>query len=149
MKPHVTWYALIDGARARVLKREDDGRWETLSELESADARRKSSELGHSGPGTSHESATSARHSIQPRADYHDTAKHDFVATVASQLNEAFRRREFDSLVLAAPPRLLPDLRAALDAGLHQRVREVPKDLTKAPVAELDAHLLENRSATA
>ena len=47
------------------------------------------------------------------------------------------------SLVIAAPPRTLADLRRAFHADVKKRiVAEVGKDLTNHPVSEIETHLL-------
>jgi protein required for attachment to host cells len=142
MKHPRTWYVVADGGQARILrKRETHDAFDTHREFESADIHRPTRDLGTDRPGRTQESAGSARHAIQPRADYHRAEKRSFVSEVAKALNEARARDEFDRLVLVAPASALAVLKKALDGPTQQMVAaELQKDLTKVPNADLGKH---------
>lgn len=144
-KRHLTWFVLADGSRAIFLtKRPEAPGYDVVAEYESAEAHVPSHELGGDRPGRAHESATSSRHTIAPRQDMHRARKASFTHDVAEHLNDAGRRGLFNALVVYAAPRALGDLRAALDADTRKRIRaEIPKDLTKLPLAELPLHFAE------
>jgi protein required for attachment to host cells len=60
------------------------------------------------------------------------------MAQVASTLDEACERREFDDLIIVAPRRSLGELRGLLSKRVQSRVRrEVAKDLTNEPTSRL------------
>ena len=137
------WYVIADGGRARIVqKRNKQDAFDTSQEFVSADLHRATHELGTERPGRTRESATSARHAVQPRQDLHRAEKQNFVHEVAAVLNEASQRDEFDALVLVAPAHALGDLRQALDAPTQRKITaQLQKDLTKVPNADLSEHL--------
>jgi protein required for attachment to host cells len=153
MKLPTIWYVVADGGRARILqKRGRQGNrqeaFDTCQELVSANLHRQTHDLGTERPGKVRESATSARHAAQPRQDLHEADKQSFVHEVASVLNEASQRDEFDGLVLVAPAHALGDLRQALDAATRRKIMsELQKDLTNVPNGDLAAHLSDLSSA--
>jgi protein required for attachment to host cells len=61
---------------------------------------------------------------------------------VAAALERLVRDRKVKTLVVAALPRTLAELRHAFHADIKGRiVGEIQKDLTKHPVAEIERHL--------
>ncbi len=141
-KRRVTWFVLADGSRARIFEKRPGGPgYSIIAEYHSAEAQRPTRDLGADRPGRTQESATTGRHALEPREDWHRAAKADFAREVATHLNEACGSQAFDSLVLYALPHVLTSLHEALDNGARQRIKaEVAKDLTKLPVAELESY---------
>ena len=142
MKHPRTWYVVADGGRARILrKREAQDAFDTHREFVSADIHRHTHELGTERPGRTHERAGSARHALQPRGDLHRADKRNFVHEVATALNEASTRDEFDRLILVAPAHALGELSRALDAPTQRKIAaQLQKDLTNVPNADLAKH---------
>jgi protein required for attachment to host cells len=142
MKHPRTWYVVTDGGRARILqKRDAEDAFDTYREFVSANIHRHTHELGTERPGRTHESASSAHHAVQPRNDLHRTDKRNFVYEVATALNEANTRDEFDRLILAAPAHALGELNHALDAPTQRKIAaQLQKDLTNVPNADLAKH---------
>jgi len=138
-----TWYVVADGGRARIVqKRDGQQAFDTCQELVSADIHHRTHELGAERPGRTQESAISTRHAVQPREDLHRADKRSFAHAVAAAVNLASAQDEFDSLVLVAPTHVLADLRQALDASTQRKItRQLQKDLTKVPDADLAEHL--------
>ena len=147
MKHSKTWYVVTDGGRARILqKREAQDAFDTHREFVSADVHSHTHELGAERPGRTHESASSAHHALQPREDLHRADKRNFVHEVATALNEANTRDEFDRLILVAPAHALGDLNHALDAPTRRKIAaQLQKDLTNVPNTDLTKHFA-NRS---
>jgi protein required for attachment to host cells len=145
-KRKLTWFVLADGSRARFLtKRPQESGYDVVAEYETSEAHLPSHEIGSDRPGRSHESASSTRHAVTPREDIHRSRKASFAQDIAAHLNDAGRRGLFDTLVIYAAPRTLGELRDALDAETRRCVKaEIPKDLTKLPVAELPLHFAES-----
>jgi protein required for attachment to host cells len=57
-------------------------------------------------------------------------------------INEAAERKEFDRLILVAPPKTLGDLRANLSQRASGLVSgELDRDLVNTPVSKLEDHL--------
>ncbi len=146
-KHPVTWFILADGGRARFLKRRSEGPgYDIIEEIAAEEANLPSHDLGSDRPGRTHESSGSAHHAIEPRQDPHRARKASFTHHVADRLNEASERGAFDALMVYAAPRSLAELRTALSPATQKKVKaEVPKDLTKLPLAELAEHFEANR----
>jgi protein required for attachment to host cells len=139
------WIVVADGGTARVLGLTGDHRGLTvLREMVSVDAHRRAQDLVSDRPGRSFESSSATRHAIAPRHDPHDTARDRFIGQLAVMLNEDNRARQFDELVLIVAHGYSSKLRDALDTAARERVREtIVKDLTKQPLAEIHARLIE------
>jgi len=143
VKHRTTWAVIADGGRARlVIRRQSEPRYETLRDLMSIAEQAPSRALATDRPGRARESATAARHAIEPRSDPHELAKEAFAHEVARVLNEASAANEFDRLIVVALPHLAAALRHGMDKAVHMKiVGELPKDLTKVPDHELGRHL--------
>lgn len=144
MSKHKTiWYLIADGARARVVERNpESGAYHPIRLYRSKLARLKSSKLKSDRPGRVIESASSTRHAASPRNDPHEEAKLVFARDVAGHIESASKEHEFDELVLAAPSRVLNEIKKHLaPRTLDQVVSELAKDLTKTPDGKLGAHL--------
>lgn len=145
MTPHPTlWIALADGEHARLVARAADNALHTAVRIDSAAAHRQTSDLVSDRAGRSHESAAPMRHPVTPRSDPHTRAQHGFAREVAAAVNAAARENRFAALVLVAPPDVLHELEAALDADARARVvGTLMKDLAKVPDHALQPHLAE------
>jgi protein required for attachment to host cells len=88
------------------------------------------------------ESASPARHAIEPKRDLHDAAKDEFIRTVGAELAGLQKEGSFDELVLVAPPGVIRELKDALTKPVAECVvKELHKDLTKVPDHDLTSHL--------
>jgi protein required for attachment to host cells len=142
MKKSVTWILIADGARARIWRSEGWGTGLTPVTEEIEGDHRATHEIGVERPGRVQESANPGRHAMEPRVDWHQFEKSQFAKKMASHLNRAAQNKDYDRLVLIAPPKALGELRSALDkhaAGLV--VAELDKDLTQVASQELPKHL--------
>lgn len=142
MKTPVTWYVLADGAKARIVTRPDPSAgYVVVFAEESAAAHARSRDLVSDRPGHSQESATTARHAVEPRHDAHRMEEAKFLRSVIAHINREGARGSFDRLVIYAAPRGLATLRAGLDPATAKKLYgEYAKDLTKTPLSELPAH---------
>lgn len=138
---------VADGQHARFLQRAAPGGvWLELVERAVEVANPRSHERGSERPGRSHESASSARHAIEPRTDPHRAAKTAFAKHLAERLEA--EAASYAGLILVAPPAFLGDLRAELGhAARSKLLGTLDKDLTRLPMAELVPHLAELRPA--
>ena len=143
MKRQRTLFVIADGGHVRfVEKRVGEMVFDTVREFDSPVVHEPSRHLGTDRPGRGHESASSARHAVQPRQDPHMARKVDFVRGIAEELNLGRRRGEFDHLVLVAPAKALGQLVEALDAETEACVTtRLRKDLTRVPDGQLPEHL--------
>ena len=140
MRKRRTWYVIADGGRARFVERDEQGAYRTISTFVSTEMKASSRDLATERPGRVHESATTARHAIEPKTDPKEAAKEDFIRYVVEQVQSA--QESFDDLVLVAPPRVLGHLRETLPKSVADAVtRDLAKDLTKVPDHELSEHL--------
>ena len=123
--------AVFDSSRARIFKRESDGKIRPMSEIESGlhhFTREKVSDKA----GRSFASAGDVRHAYEPKHDPHKYEKHEFVHRLARMLDLSYERGEFGKLLLVAPKRSLGEFRNLATAKLRRCVSlEVPKDLVK------------------
>ncbi len=140
-KPRL-YYVIADGGRARLVERDDDGAFRTLSSFVSTELHASAHELGRDRPTRVKESANSARHAVEPRQDPHEAAKADFIRTIAAELGALLKQGQFDQLMLVAPPGVIGELKGALsDVTAKTVVKELHKDLTKIPDHDLTPHL--------
>ncbi|WP_372618156.1 host attachment protein [Falsiroseomonas sp.] len=139
MRGEIEWALVADAQHARVLEREVPGRsWREHTEMAVEINNRPSRERGSDRPGRTHESASTARHAIEPRTDPHRAAKHDFARHLADVLEEAATAGRYAQLLLVAPPAFLGDLRAELGDVARARLRgTLDKDLAKHPLGEV------------
>jgi protein required for attachment to host cells len=87
------------------------------------------------------ESAEPVYHAMEPRKAAHQQPKVRFIDSMSRYLGEADGRKEFDKLILIAPPRSIGELRDALEPGAAAKVAALlAKDLTKMPNFELEKY---------
>jgi protein required for attachment to host cells len=143
-KMPITWFCAADAGTARIK------RWtsRTAPLANVATLNHPPYERGrYEEPGKSQESATTARHAFQDAEGPVRREKREFANIVADYLNEGAKRGAYERLVVAAPPKFLGDLRAALSEKARQRLAgEIGKDLTKASDAELTERMAEAMS---
>jgi protein required for attachment to host cells len=142
MKRKKLWYVIADGGRARFVERDANGAFRTIASFVSTELHARTHDLGLDRPARVKESANSARHAVEPRRDLHETAKEDFIRTVADALAAEHGEGQFDQLVLVAPARVLTELKSRLGKPLAESVvSDLQKDLTKIPDHDLATHL--------
>ncbi|RAI59752.1 hypothetical protein DOO78_05705 [Roseicella frigidaeris] len=128
-KPDHTWYVVADGGKARILVRTEDG----LRTRHSFDASGKANAVENADSGVSQLKA--------PKSDPKDQSEAHFAKAVADYLNEAVRRGQAESLVIAASAQVLHGIREELSkeaAGLVSKT--MSKDYVNLPDNELTAH---------
>jgi protein required for attachment to host cells len=142
MKKAKLWYVIADGGRARFVEQDDRGAFRTLSNFVSTELHKRSEELGLDRQARVQESASPARHAVEPKRDLHDAAKQEFIRTVGAELAGLQKEGSFDELVLVAPPGIIRELKDALSKPVAECVvKELRKDLTKVPDHDLTSHL--------
>lgn len=89
-------------------------------------------------------SSVGARRSAVEHADWHDIEEQRFAREAAEMIAQLVRERDIKSIVIAAPPRTLGELRQAMANDVRERViGEVDKDFTRQPVSEIARNLAE------
>ena len=138
-----TWILVSDSARARVFEvGVDDGQLFEVGGYANPEAQMKPGELGHDRPPRAQESASPARHAIEPHTDPHDKPALKFAHGLAEVLEQGRVEHSYTRLVLAAPPRFLGQLNQALGDQVGKLVaKTISKDYSRASAAEIGAML--------
>ena len=143
MRPQKTWIVVANGARARIARH--DGPRKGLRpamNFEFAAPHAPTRDFVSDRPGSYPDRGALGMHRLAPRTDRHDYEKTLFAFDLAKVIAKAVNHKEFDRLVLVAPPAALGRLRAALNRRARALIAaEVSKDLTHVPFYALPAHL--------
>jgi len=148
MKAPTTWLVVADAGGARLFEVDANGVLtrtpHTTLEADPAPSR----EIASDRPGRTFDSMGEGRHAKAPPTDPQRYEKKRFAHTLAERLETAVTRNDVERLVIAAPPQLLGDLRAAMASVLAAAVAgEVQKDLTNLPPHELERYLADELRA--
>jgi protein required for attachment to host cells len=144
MHGKITWVVVAEGQHATVYH--NDGPNKGLQVVEGLGGHRdgaRSHDLVSDKPGRSQGSVgANGGASMTPRTDPHEQEEARFTAGLAGEINHAALEKQFDRLILAAPPRTLGILRKSLSSHATERVIfELDKDLTKSSRDDLAAHV--------
>lgn len=132
MKLNRTWIVVADGAKARILlyKTHQKG-VQQLPDGEFHDSHLSTHDLVTERQPRVHDSVGAARHAVEPRIDPHEQREEQFLARIATNLEHAEQRGEFEHLVVVAPATAMGDLRKAFGPSLQKRVfAEIVHDYT-------------------
>ena len=140
---HGDWIVVCDGRKAIILENAGDAKFPNLHAKETHEHRSSSThEQGTAPPGRSHQSVGNARSAVS-QTDWHDQAERAFVTGLAARLDKAITTGETTRLIMIAAPRALGMIRQVYSPALrHAVVKEMGKDLVKAPVHEIEKHAL-------
>jgi protein required for attachment to host cells len=138
----ITWAAVADGAKALILVNEGSDAAPNMSVLSKAEFENPATrEHGTDRPGRRSGGGPGLRSAMEG-PDWHAFEKDRFIEEVAGRLNRAAQRGQFERLIVAAPPRVLGQLRPALSAQAAARVvAEIGSDLTGHRVEEIEKHI--------
>ena len=141
--PHDALVFVGDGRKALVLKNAGDEKFANfVVEQAFVDDNPPTREQGADRPGRGFASAASKRRSAVEPTDWHDIEEHRFAERVSKTLERLARERKTPALAIAAPPRTLADVRAALAPDIRAKVVvEINKDLTRMPAWEIEKHV--------
>jgi protein required for attachment to host cells len=140
--PHDAFVFVGDGRKALFLRNEGDEKFPNLkTERAYLDENPPTHEQGTDKPGRAFSSVGHGRSGIEA-TDWHDIEEHRFVDRVAAALERVVRERGVKTLIVAAPPRTLAELRKVLHPEVKLRITaEINKDLTRQPIFEIEKHL--------
>jgi protein required for attachment to host cells len=142
--PHDTIIFVGDGRKALFLRNAGDEKFPDLkTERVFVDQNPATREQGSDKPGRlfAGPTAPNRRSAVEP-TDWHELEEHRFARMVADAFEKLVRDRKVKAVIIAAPPRILAELRQALHGDVKARVMaEVDKDFTKHPVYEIEKHL--------
>lgn len=138
-----TWILVADSARARVFEvGAKDGLLFEVGGYANPEAHSKPSDIGRDKPPRAQESASPARHALEPHTDPHDKPALKFAHGLAEVLEQGRVEHSYTRLVLAAPPRFLGQLNQALSGQVSKLVaKTISKDYSRASAAEISAML--------
>jgi protein required for attachment to host cells len=143
--PKKTWIVIVDGMHARILSQEQHGAPLVPAldhELFNPAAHGFSRDLKSDAPGRAFDTGSGARHSMEAPTDPKTREKALFARRVADIVNNAAGRKEFQRLILVAPPKILGELRTTLDSHAKALVAgEVHRDLIHTPLSKIPHHL--------
>ena len=136
------WFLVADGRRARLLT--EPRRGAALEEAWTIEIGPDDLYDPQDRPPRSFDRFGAGRHAMDKGRDLHEAEEEKFLKRVAERVGEGEKRKAFDHLVIAAPPRALGLLRNMLPAAAQSRIRaETAKDLLDEDAPKLRERLLE------
>lgn len=135
----LTWVLVADAGLARVFTVNDDGRALTeIADFKEA-GRQYPDETGYSDrPSRVQESASPARHAVEPRTSLKTQSARRFARELSDFLGQGLRERRCRRLVMVAPARFASVLQQELDAEVAKSVSHwLRKDLIHHPPVKL------------
>ena len=142
-KKKTTWILIADASRARILKNDGPGRGlDAIEDMIFQGENRKLKDIMADKPGRSYDSVGGGRHAMEYKSDAEHEDERAFANTLITVLQEAHGRKDYDQLILIAPPKMLGDIRAVLPDTLKAVTSaEINKDLTHIPNSDMADHL--------
>jgi len=126
------WALLANGSKAKLIKHPGAGSEQKTVEMSTENL--KGGDMVSDRPGRRFASVGSGRSGMAWHTDPVRQQERLFAEKLCDYLIRGLDSKQFDSLVIAAAPRTLGDLRQAFPDRLHDRVIcEVAKDLTHVP----------------
>ena len=137
--PHDAYVFVGDGRKALLLRNEGDAQYPNLkTERVFEQDNPPTREQGTDKPGRSYASV-GGRRSAMEQADWHEIEEQRFAKDVADKLETLVRERSIEALVIAAPPKILAELRRSMHEEVEKRViAEIDKNFTNQPVHEIE-----------
>lgn len=112
-----TWILVAQRSGARIFEHEAPGAGlQLVNTILHEDGRLRDGELSADRPGGSVDRNSHGQHSMQSEESPHERVIADFVRSLAKMLEGARVEQRYSKLVLVAEPRMLGQLREALDA---------------------------------
>lgn len=140
-----TWVLITDAARARLFEISAQDGMAEVACFNNTERRSITPERDFTDrlPRTL-DSRSAHRHAIQPHTTAREKAERQFARTVTDELENGAERKQYEHLILVAPPRFLGVLRDQLPEALSRRVvGEIQHDLVSASTQELNERLRE------
>lgn len=142
------WILVSDASRANLYSaelREDD--WSLVKAFEHPEGREMSREIEATSPpgrGQQGKAQGGRRTALEPRTWPKEAEAQRFAQQLANYLEGSIASRQFDYLVLVAPPHFLGMLKGSLGRQAEKHVRAaVDKDLSTLDAAELRKRLVD------
>jgi protein required for attachment to host cells len=136
------WFLVADGRRARLYT--EARRGAALQEAWAIEIGPEDLYDPQDRPPRSFDRTGAGRHAMDKGRNLHEAEEEKFLKRVAERVGEGEKRKQFDHLVIAAPPRALGVLRSLLPAAAQSRIRaETAKDLLDEDAPKLRERLQE------
>jgi protein required for attachment to host cells len=125
------WILVANSSYAQIFSQEQTGKeMKVVHDIENPDGRLKNGEILTDRPGRAFNRLGGARHALGSVVDPHTHEQQIFAKKLATILEKALLTREFETLVIIAPPQFLGELRNSLSEAVKKSIRkEVKKDL--------------------
>lgn len=138
MKKPITWVIAIDGKEARFFARSNGN---GLDKINVITAPQPDAERGRHVLGRVFESATPARHTVEPTKENEEEVS-AYTSQIANYLENAANNNEFDRLVISAPPKLLGSTRKYFGKRIKEKIMfETHKDFANLDGKQILEHL--------
>ena len=140
--PHDAFVVIADGRKMLFLRNDgDDEHPNLIVERKRTQDNPPDREQSTDSPGTTFSSVGAGRSSYQ-ETDFHQLEEDRFAAETADLLKKRALNNDFETLIIAAPPKTLGELRKHHHKEAEPRLSgEVDKDLTGHPLAEIETIL--------
>jgi protein required for attachment to host cells len=139
----LTWIVVADAARARILHLiGHKSGLEEVHDMVNPEARLKGRDLVTDRHGSTHDRKGDGRPGMGENAEANSRIEKAFAKEVSGRLRELCLEHGVQSLVLAAPPKFLGELRRQMDRRTAALVRQtINKDLSLLSPREIKHHL--------
>jgi len=142
-----TWILVTDAGRARLFTTElRENAWNVVEDFEHTEGRFTSSEIENtSPPGRMQQGDAQGgrRTALEPRTLPKEVEAEHFAQRLVDFLEAAIAKRDYDQLVLVAPPHFLGILKKKLGQQAAKKLlASIDKDLSKLPPDEVRQRLL-------
>jgi protein required for attachment to host cells len=131
---------VADGAKMLFFRNEGDAEFLKLEvERKREQEDLPDRDLKTSDAGRTFDASGGPGRSAYEEVDFHQLEEDRFAAETAEMLKQRALRKEFESLIIVAPPRTLGELRKHYHKEVEKRLAgEIAKDLTGHPVEEIE-----------
>lgn len=137
-----TWVMVANSTIARFFEVEKSGSLKEVESFVHPESRMHARDLVSDKPGRSYESATVARHAIEPRTTPKEVEEDLFAKQISEHLHTAHQDGKFKHLYIVASPHFLGLLRQVMTPATTQTLKaEVDKDITHMPPLDIRKHL--------
>jgi protein required for attachment to host cells len=135
------WILVSDGSKAKILKKDGHSLIHVFPTYH-ADQMISPLDKDSKRLGRVKESHEVVRHAYSPHEEYKDAEKKEFIKKVSDVFNGNLK--EYDRLILIAPAERLGEIREYLQDSVKEKiVKEINKDLVKAPMDEVYKYITE------
>ena len=139
----VTWVVVAESSRARIFAADGPRKGlEEIAGLSQPAARLKEGDLVSDAPGRSFDSGGQGRHAMGNDSDHKHHEAESFAREIAGRIDAARKSRDFEQLILVAPPHFLGLLRRYLTPACAATVvATVNKNLVQHQLPDIRDHL--------